>query len=497
MGNVEMKDSGNLQEKQALTRFLELAASSFKGVMVFGRGKEKKSFIFDSRVPLFSNAVLTEAALGRVIFEKNIIDSHQFAKIKEIEASGKTFFDALTKYDIVPREKILGVILDQWVEDLSTVFMWADSGQFASFEFLPKDVTPIELPLPLKHYVFQALLIKHKKLKNKFPPTMRYEVNSDSQDVTVEELNLNSIESKVYASLKQSKQIRGVAPEVGSAEPLVAPIVLALREIGVVRADTDPKKKAQFIQSQVASTISISDDFTKKDETNILSKLKEIDTIDYFDLLGVKKDTSSQDLQKVYYSLAKKYHPDRIKAKMTIAVKDAERFFAKVTEAYNTLSNPVLRKEYEFNNSKEATQHEELMKKIVQSETVFLEGKNLLNRNLINESILKLREAIDLYDKEPEYFITLGWGLFRQGVKDRNPAKIAEGKKMLVDAYVREYQLALVSYYLGMVSKHEGKVGDAIKFLKTCIATEPTHALAMSELRMLEKKQDDKPGKKK
>ncbi|MCC7460575.1 MAG: DnaJ domain-containing protein [Proteobacteria bacterium] len=495
MANVEVKDSGNLQDKQALKRFLELALSPFKGVMVFGRAKEKKSFIFDAGVPYFPNTLLSENVLGKLIFEKNLINADQFKKTKEIEASGKTFFEAITSPDILPKETVYGLILQQWQDDLSTIFMW-ESGQFASVEFMPKDMISIPLAKSLKHYVFAALVDKNKKIKNKFPPTMRFEINAAPENVTPGELGLSEIENKVYEALKQSKQIRGVGPEIGSTPEVVAPIILSLREIGLVRADSDPKKKAQAIVAPQVVEAVASDEFGKADEINILSKLKELDSINYYDLIGVKKDFNPQDLQKIYFNLAKKYHPDRIKMKMSIPVKDAERFFAKITEAYNTLSNPILRKEYEFNSSHEASEHEELMKRIVQSESVYLDGQSMLNRNLINEAVAKLREAVALYDQEPEYYITLGWALFRQGVKDKVVAKIAEGKKLLMDAYAREYNMALVSYYLGMIAKQEGKVTDAIKFLRMCISIEPNHALAMSELRFLEKKQDDKPGKK-
>ena len=452
MSNVEVKDSGNLQDKQAVTRLLETVTPTFKGVLVFGRGKEKKSFIFEEGQPLFLNVQLQQASQEE--------------------------------------------LLQKWQEDLSMVFIWGDVGQFASVEFLPKDVTKITLPMPLKHYVFQALVSKYKRIKNKFPPTMRFEINQQANDISVDELQLSEFEKKIFSTLSQSEQIRKISPKIQSTDVEVTPIVLALREIGLVRADSDPKKKAQAISTPAAASVSTSDEFTKIDESNVIAKLKEIDTIDYFDLLGVKNNISTAELQNVYFSLAKKYHPDRIKMKTTMPVRDAERFFAKVTEAYNTLSNPVLRKEYELTHSKEATAHEELMQKIMRSESVYLEGEALLNKNQINEAIDKLRDAIAMYDKEPEYFITLGWALFRQGARDRLPTKIAEGKKLLVDAYVREYQLALVSYYLGMVSKHENKIDDAIKFLRKCISVEPTHNLAMSELRFLEKKQDEKGGKK-
>lgn len=498
MANVEVKDSGNLQEKGALTHFLSGLATNFKGVMVFGRGKEKKSFILEEGQPLISTASLAENILGKVLFDKNLINAEQFNKVKQIEAAGKSFFQAVIECDENLKATVQNLLLDIWTEDLATIFMW-ESGQFASVEFLPKDVTKLEMPKSIYQYIFQALKRKNMKVKNKFAPTMRYEViTPETSTVTLDHLALNEIETKIYNGFKEAKRIRDIASATGAKDVEVIGVILSLREMGFARADSDSKKKpmaATTVDAQVST--SGPEEFTKLDENFFHNKLKQLDTLDYFELLEVKRTVSQQDLQKVYFALAKKFHPDRLKTKANIPTKDAERFFGRMTEAYNTLSNATLRKEYEFKTSKETSAHEALMRKIVESESVYIEGRNFLNKNMFLEAIEKIQAAIALYDQEPEYFVKLGWALFRQGVKESSQARIAEGKKLLVNAYNQEYLLAEVSYDLGMISKHENKLADAARYFRRCISVESTHSLAMSELRMIEKKLDEKSGKKK
>jgi len=64
--------------------------------------------------------------------------------------------------------------------------------------------------------------------------------------------------------------------------------------------------------------------------------------MDYYEILGVKKDSSAQDIKKAYRKLAMKYHPDRNKGD-----KEAEDRFKKVSEAYAVLSDPEKRKQYD------------------------------------------------------------------------------------------------------------------------------------------------------
>jgi len=64
--------------------------------------------------------------------------------------------------------------------------------------------------------------------------------------------------------------------------------------------------------------------------------------MDYYEVLGVQKASSAQDIKKAYRKLAMKYHPDRNKGD-----KDAEEKFKKVSEAYAVLSDPEKRKQYD------------------------------------------------------------------------------------------------------------------------------------------------------
>ncbi len=62
---------------------------------------------------------------------------------------------------------------------------------------------------------------------------------------------------------------------------------------------------------------------------------------DYYEILGVTKTASADEIKKAYRKLALQYHPDRNKTK------EADAKFKEVTRAYEVVSDPQKKQTYD------------------------------------------------------------------------------------------------------------------------------------------------------
>ena len=65
--------------------------------------------------------------------------------------------------------------------------------------------------------------------------------------------------------------------------------------------------------------------------------------LDYYLKLGLTKSATESEIKRAFYALAKKYHPDIDNSN--------EEKFKDISNAYDVLSDPLLKKQYDYYNT--------------------------------------------------------------------------------------------------------------------------------------------------
>ncbi len=132
-------------------------------------------------------------------------------------------------------------------------------------------------------------------------------------------------------------------------------------------------------------------------------------TATHYLVLGVNNDATPDQIRAGYYELARRFHPDRFRSGLLQdLLPQIEAYFAKVTEAYNTLSEPIARAEYDERLAGTRPPEDEPKKDAAYlARENYAKARVLIDRRQYQDAVTFLENAIDLDVKTP-YLLELG-----------------------------------------------------------------------------------------
>jgi molecular chaperone DnaJ len=124
-------------------------------------------------------------------------------------------------------------------------------------------------------------------------------------------------------------------------------------------------------------------------------------TKNYYDILGVDKNASEDDISKSYRELARKYHPD------VNSDEDAVDKFKEVAEAYEVLSDKQKRRNYDFFGTTQRFERRHDSPDIGEIFSQFFRQDNAIKGTRVRltitlkESFIGIEKTVDVQQKDP------------------------------------------------------------------------------------------------
>jgi curved DNA-binding protein CbpA len=184
---------------------------------------------------------------------------------------------------------------------------------------------------------------------------------------------------------------------------------------------------------------------------------------DFYDVLGVAKTAAAAEVRQAYLRLVRERHPDRFPD--PVQKQEAQEFFKRLTEAFNTLSNDRSRQQYDAEQAQpQITAPEEIAAMAFQRGTQMFEARDF------HEAVTLLRSAVQNGPNVAKYHAGLARALAQ------NPNWIREAIEELEQALKLEPRNPAFHFEMARLLAAQGLKLRARRAAEAALALAPTHA---------------------
>jgi curved DNA-binding protein CbpA len=226
----------------------------------------------------------------------------------------------------------------------------------------------------------------------------------------------------------------------------------------------------------------------------IEARAQSLDSEDYFQMLGVGHDATTEQIAAAYRGLAKVWHPDRLPSELVEVKPISSRIFARLSEAFATLNDANKRKEY-INTLKAGggtAEEQEKVARVVDASFEFQKAEILLKKNDLAGAEHLVSRAVAADPEQPDYFTLLVW---IRAMRRGDPPELREGQtsthyddliKQLDSILLKEKEFERALYYRGVLLKRSGRMDRAIRDFRLSAQLNPKNLDAVREVRLFE-----------
>ena len=500
--------AGELETKPLEGLLVFLNQGQKNGILSLQQGpSQSKDFYFIKGLLVFAHSSIPSEQFPEYLATQGSITAEQKAELNALneEAAGLS----LIAPELKPLPKLKEHLHQYSINLLKNMFQWRKG----SFEFKPLNGSSSKINIEgiapegiiyegIKlHYDVERLAPKFEKIQaRRLVLTPEFQKKMQQIPFVREELNLLK---RIDGKLTVSELCVNQDLDLNSSLKLIWTL-FSLRMIGMAqtaesrKAEEDKKKKEEEARlatlKKSLAPQKEADDLPKAAPVSpenlrkeIEDRMKVYEKQNYFEILGIDRKDKPAKIKKVYFNLAKRYHPDVLTSMgLSDLVASAGAIFAKMTQAHDTLTTDELRKEYEATLEVDPDVIAKV-NEIVQAEVEFQKGEALLRNRSYDAAHRQFLKALELNDEEAEHYVYIGWSEFLKNKGDKAMAAAGARKKIAQGLAMRS-NIDMAHVFLARIARALGEVPEAEKQFNKALTINPGNDAAESELRTLLKK---------
>jgi CheY-like chemotaxis protein/tetratricopeptide (TPR) repeat protein len=473
--------AGTLEQLPVPALFHQLHGLRATGVLHLRSGKKRKWVELRDGYPRAIRSNLANECLGNFLVRGGRITQAALAESSRRMKPGRLQGEILVAMEILSEEQMAQALRGQADEKLFEIFGWRSG----SYRFEKGAVVERANSLGLDRSPANLIL---RGVRGRFPLDQvedylrahsdSFLAHAESPFYQFQEVDLDAEHEDLLAALDGSRRL---SEFLNSGEDLKRTLY-AMLSFGLLELRGGVQHSKPLLRREPRSS-------QPQEEAGLRSRLaaqaERVRNQSYFEILGIEPSAGVDEVRGAFEKQAVLMHPDRYSTSGLAAQHLAREVFARLNEAYETLSDPRRRGEYLLNQRKQARDAQEQLesKRALEAEKHFAQGRKLLSQRSYERALRAFGRALELYPGEGEYHAHYGWALHLFHPNEPHIAMEA------IEHVRRGIKLAAhreTSYlFLGRLNKAIGRVGTAEKMFARALQVQPECVEALRELRLI------------
>ena len=308
-----------------------------------------KAIFFEGGLPVFAISNLKTEQLEHFLVASGALSELMLGE-PGLE-HGKRLAASLVETGLMPKVEVVRLVQEQVLGIIYSVFEW-EMGQY-TFDEKARADHEIKLKVTFGDMIlegvrrikqleyFQRALSQGEAI---FSPPL-------SPDAIYQGLNLKPSEAYVMSRVDQPIKAKDLVQLTGLSELETLRSAYALTAAGMLQITRPELKKGNKTAAQTTAESREKD--AEKDELSrlraeVLRATHVFAADDFYEVMGIPRSADQNEVKKTYYTLAKKFHPDRAHRLGDQHLREKmEKIFQKISEAYETLADDERRRAYD------------------------------------------------------------------------------------------------------------------------------------------------------
>ncbi|HCS47059.1 MAG TPA: hypothetical protein DIW61_01870 [Candidatus Aminicenantes bacterium] len=440
------------------------------GQLVFKREAVQKHLFFLDGNLVLAKTNIPEERLGEILFKLGKISEEAHSEIERYIEPNQTIGETLSQKGLTSQRNVDDGLAYQMREITLSLFPHFDGAIIFQEKSAVAGLglaTQVNLPYLIEDGVrrmkFQPALQQYLQRKSPYPKSKAFvHLLTAEEKEMLDKIKGGEESEALWRSLKYNPDFFW--------KSLYLFYCLNLIDFRDEDQISGGKEKEKDIAAETAPA-------TSEDQLlEVVAFQEKIGEMSYYQILGITKQATEEDIKKAYFQLARKYHPDRFDRSISANYRTKiEDVFDKITKAYRTLTSREQRKVYDIKTPAAGAQDsgKDVAKK---ADNKFRQAKTLYSQGRFEDAVVLLDEVVRLNRTKGGYFLLLAI------TETKIPAFRRKAEEHFMKAIELEPWNPECYVGLGVLYRLEGMTLKATKQFQKALEYDADHEAALKEL---------------